>query len=130
VTADEYRWAAYENLRAAENADQGSHFVAGHYLAGLAVECILRAYRWRINEAWEGRHNLPRLAEEAEYFNLVSRRYRSRFASQFNDLVRRWRNDHRFYSSSKLETYLTRIRIASSTQSRLAENSKEMVELA
>ncbi len=33
------------------------------YCGGLAVECILRAFRWRKDPSFEGRHDLEELFE-------------------------------------------------------------------
>ncbi|HEY3782157.1 MAG TPA: hypothetical protein VGL56_13825 [Fimbriimonadaceae bacterium] len=130
ITAAEYKEASGEVLRAAENAHQSGDYVASHYLCGLAVECMLRALRWRHNRAWEGRHYLKALAEEAKYFDLISNRYRPRFVTQFNDLTRRWNNEHRFYPAEKLEAHLIKLNVGSKSSDRLFVNSAEMVEFA
>jgi hypothetical protein len=130
ITPDEYRLAATEALLAADAAHESQRFVASHYLSGVSVECILRAYRGRVNATFDGRHYLPRLAEEGKFFRIVTRKYKSRFTIQFNDLVRRWHNDHRYYPPRKLEEHLVRLQVAAGTRNRLELNSSDMIEFA
>src|SRR5262245_18567646 len=61
-TGEEYYQAAIERMRQAREL-HGSResYALAMYCSGLAVECILRAYRWRIEPSFEGRHDLDDL---------------------------------------------------------------------
>lgn len=109
IGSSEYREAACEMLDAAVEAHRAARYVASHYLAGLSVECILRAHRWRINSSWDGRHVLIRLAKSARFFELVPPTAAANFQYQFGELTRRWSNDHRYASPNKLPKYLNSI---------------------
>ena len=40
---------------------QKESFALSMYTAGLAVECLLRAFRWKKDKSFEGRHDLEDL---------------------------------------------------------------------
>ena len=61
LTADDYRWASLERIRAAEQLHGDAMYSSAIYFAGVAVECILRAYRVRIDPAFDSRHDLADL---------------------------------------------------------------------
>ena len=131
IGSAEYRLAAKETLDAALVAHDAGHFVVAHYLSGLSVECILRAYRWRIDGSWDGRHVLLRLAKSARFYEIVSERAQERFDDHFNEVVRRWSNDHRYASEDKLVKYLNSIEVTTNVKgSKPKENSRVMTEAA
>ena len=56
--ASDYKIAAEEHVSAARELYVRQRYVLAHYVAGLAVECMLRAYRGRIDPVFYGRHDL------------------------------------------------------------------------
>lgn len=109
IGSTEYRLAAEEHLSAAAQCHLSGDYLACHYLCGLAVECMLRAYRWKIDVSWDGRHVLPRLYKESRFDALVTERERSKMAESFSIVASRWSNNHRFASPAKLAKFLNEI---------------------
>lgn len=109
-TADTYRSAAKENLeRAQELFETGNYFLA-HYLAGLAVECHLRAYLRRTTREFDARHDLRELATESGYYQIVPAVQVAGFSAKFSTLNLRWRSNHRYYSERQFLDYMTEIK--------------------
>ena len=106
IGAAEYKASAEENLYAANASRMAGAYSVSHYLSGLSVECILRAYRWRIRQEWDGRHALVRLYRAAEFDRLIHRSDESAFADHFETVVASWNNEHRFISPAKLISFL------------------------
>ena len=109
-TAETYRFAAREHLkRAFALHENGEHFLA-HYVAGLAVECHLRASLRLITNEFDSRHDLRELAKEADFYGIVPRKLREEFFSNFDALNLRWRSNQRYYSKRQFLDYMTEIR--------------------
>jgi len=122
----DYKNSAEENLQAANLCREGS-YVASHYLSGLAAECILRAYRWRIDPSWHGRHALPRLYKAARFDHLLSSAERL----SFDLLVTRWSNEHRYFSSQQLTRFLNQIGATHNVRGdKLKDNARQMYNAA
>jgi hypothetical protein len=61
-TGKEYYRAAMERMRQAHRLFKASDsYALAMYCGGLAVECILRAFRWDKDRSFEGRHDLQEL---------------------------------------------------------------------
>lgn len=131
IGAAEYFFAARQNLEAALLAHEADLYVASHYLAGVAVESILRAYRWQINEEWDGRHFLARLLRESRLLSRVPTAASESFEEHFYELSRRWSNEHRYASDAKLLKYLNSIGAGRNFKGdKLRENSRIMTNAA
>ena len=69
--AEIYYEAAKEHKALAQELHEAGRYVMAHYLAGLAVECILRAYHYRLSPVFSGRHNLQTLYWDAQFDDVV-----------------------------------------------------------
>src|SRR5437870_2158697 len=59
---EEYFRAGNERMRQARTIYQaGGSYALAMYCGGLAVECLLRAFRWEKDQSFEGRHDLADL---------------------------------------------------------------------
>lgn len=105
VNAEEYRGAAYERYEAAVSAFSGKQYSMAHYLAGIAVECMLRAYQNRRDKQFSSKHNLYNLARESRFLDLLPPE-RADLRGIFEEMSLRWHNDHRYYPERKLRSYL------------------------
>jgi hypothetical protein len=131
IGAAEYRLAAEEHLSGAIQCHLSGDYLTCHYLCGLAVECMLRAYRWAIDSNWDGRHVLPRLYKESGFDELVSEKDAERMAASFSTITSRWSNNHRYTSPSKLAKYLNEIGATRNVKGdKLKRNSGEMYDAA
>ena len=108
--ANDYYRAALERMRQARLLCQsGDSFAMAMYVAGLAVECKLRAFRWRKDATFDGRHDLLRLFKESGILRLDEELLESKgvdpiqlrttvvaFRAAMNTVVLLWANDYRF----------------------------------
>ena len=109
-TAETYRNAAKENLERAQELFEADSYFLAHYIAGLAVECHLRAYLRRVTNEFDSRHDLRELATESGYYQIVPATQISDVSSKFSLLNLRWRSNHRYYSERQLLDYMSEIR--------------------
>jgi HEPN domain len=126
-TSDHYFRAALERMSQAHRlyrAGSGNYALA-MYAAGLAIECMLRAFMLRRGKsAFESRHNMLLLAKESGILNRDRDRLRQKGLSDehierhqkalwasVNDAFILWRNSYRFASEARLLAHLKRMRL-------------------
>lgn len=102
LTADDHYWAALDRIRAAELLHSDAKYGSAIYLAGVAVECILRAYRVRFDPEFDSRHDLPALLTASGLQNYVPEKRRAEVAAALGDVWARWRNDYRYASDDRV----------------------------
>jgi len=98
---------------------QNESYALAMYSAGLAVECLLRAFTWDRSGEFDGRHNLERLfgasrilrlADEAnQAVGLSESEMRSignELRGAMNTVAALWHNDFRFCSEQKVRSFL------------------------
>ncbi len=130
-TAESYRAAALEHMeRAQEFHAEGRYFLA-HYFAGVAVECLLRAYLLRINPEFDSRHDLYQLARSSGFFNLVPYNLQPVYSSKFAVLNLRWRSNHRYATEEQWRSYLSGLKADFSMKGeRVKNNSRTVLNIA
>ena len=106
-TAETYREAALEHMKLAQtlHSDLGEYGPA-HYWAGVAVECMLRAWRMLVDPQFESRHDLHGLVKEAGLLDLVPAKRKGEVAGALGEVARRWSNDHRYRPSRLVGRWL------------------------
>jgi HEPN domain-containing protein len=62
---EHYLEAAYERIDAARKLHNEQHYPEAVYFAGVAVECLLLAYKTRREPEFESRHDLRKLLKES-----------------------------------------------------------------
>jgi len=72
------------------------------YCAGVAVECILHAYRLRNTKEYESRHDLIGLMNESKICGLISIEEREKLTVYIKRIQQTWSNDLRYYSESQM----------------------------
>ncbi len=102
LTAEHYREAALERIAAAQNEYRAKRYADCIYLAGLATEAILRAYRCRINPEFDSRHDLADLMRASGLEDLVPAKRRQEVGVLLGKIWARWKNDYRFASNDRL----------------------------
>jgi hypothetical protein len=108
--AEQYRAASLEHLKLAGQLLDEERYLLSHYLSGLSVECMLRAYRFRIDQEFDGRHNLEILFRESGYEKNMPKAMRERVSVALNVVQLRWKNDYRFRCTEDLTRYLYQIK--------------------
>lgn len=101
-----YLIAAQEHITAASALHQSGHSVLTYYVAGLAVECLFRAYATLVGAAHDDKHDLRRLAQSDRFFDFMPDDQQASLAAALGDVVTRWQNNHRYRSESALRRYL------------------------
>ncbi len=127
--AETYREAAQEHSILATELHDAGHYVMAHYVAGLAVECILRAYRYRIGPVFDARHNLEALYAAADFGAVIAPDQEASVQTALAEVVRRWSNSHRFRSEQSLREYLKKANLGR-TGKYVRESSRRIVNAA
>jgi hypothetical protein len=104
--AETYREAAKEHAALLTPLHVQGRYVHTHYLAGLAVECILLAHKFISDPHFDPRHDLRSLAKDSRFFDYVPAREHDDLRVAINHVALRWSNDHRYRSVSALRSYL------------------------
>jgi hypothetical protein len=94
--AELYRVAASERSVCARELYDGGRYVEANYFAGLAVECILRAYRIRIDPEFDARHDRGRLYKMAKFADIVPQADIDRVNAALEEVAVLWSNEYRF----------------------------------
>jgi HEPN domain-containing protein len=110
-SADAYMAAAQERLADAERLYALRRYALSHYAAGLAVECLLRGYRYRIDPEFDSRHSLSLLFDSCGLNRVMSSSGLFRMRVLLSEIIRRWSNDLRFLSGRELRQRLKRARL-------------------
>jgi hypothetical protein len=100
----------------------GRAFALSMYCGGLAVESLLRAFRWTEDTSFEGRHDLSELLKASRLLKIADDYMRRKGASEdaisnagqtlrgaMNEVVILWHNNLRFASEASLKAFLKRI---------------------
>ena len=100
----------------------GDSYALAMYCAGVAVECLLRAFRWHKDPSFEGRHDLEDLLKSSDLLRIhddhmrrkgVSEEqvidYAIRLRAAMNEVIVLWHNSLRYASEASLRAFLKRI---------------------
>ena len=143
--AHEYFLVSTERMRQARRVhEQGGAYALAMYSSGLAVECMLRAFRWEKDKSFEGRHDLKDLLKASDFLKIddeysLSKRARieDREGTGLNartamiEIQSLWHNNLRFASEASLLAYLRRIgRVGGIKGDPLKKNSTDLLEAA
>ncbi len=105
-TARTYRDAAREHLARADALWAGEQYFLAHYMAGLAVECYLRACLRRRTDDFDARHDLNHLARQAGFYDLLPQNRVEDFSFKFSRLNLRWQSNHRYFSERQFLDFM------------------------
>ena len=106
IDAATYRVAANERLRSAHELYQQGSFALCFYVAGVAVECILRAHRCLVNTQFDARHDLKELYVQSRLSQKIGERFQDTFAVLIDRVGSLWHNNHRYLSEAALRRFL------------------------
>lgn len=120
--SEEYYQASLERMKQATKIHQlGGNYALAMYCAGLAVECMPRAFRWTEDASFEGRHDLNELLKASGLLSIDENYMRKKEASD-NEIIQSarrlrsamnliailWHNSLRFASEASLRAFLNR----------------------
>lgn len=106
MNATIYRDAAEEHVTTAALLQDNAAYVGAYYFAGLAVECLLRAYRYRIDPVFDARHDLYELAKVSNFFGGLGEEDSERGRALLGEVIVRWTNTHRYRSLKVLRSFV------------------------
>ncbi|HZY84170.1 MAG TPA: hypothetical protein VFE78_05035 [Gemmataceae bacterium] len=143
--AEEYYQASLERMQQARGIHRdGKNWALVMYCAGLAVECLLRAFRWTEDPTFEGRHDLGELLKASGLLKIDDDHMRRRGASEdaiyqsgkmlraaMNEVVSLWHNNLRFAPEASLKAFLNRLgRLQGVKGDPLKKNAGDLLEAA
>jgi HEPN domain-containing protein len=124
-TADHYFRAALERMSQAQRLyrEGTGNYAFAMYAAGLAVECMLRAFILRRRKTeFESRHNVLLLAKASGMLNvdrdMLKKRgltdeqieeHQKALSASVNDVFILWRNNYRFASEDRLRAHIKKM---------------------
>lgn len=117
----DYYLASLDRMRQAQTlSKERNAYALSMYCSGLAVECLLRAFRWKEDQSFEGRHDLKSLLRASKILRVNDEHMRRRgkteeeilrssreFRAAMNEIVILWHNNLRFASEARLKAHLT-----------------------
>ena len=98
VTEDSYRIAAVDHIGVAQDLYEYGQYPIAAYLAGLAVECMLRAYSHRLPGDFDARHDLRLWYRRSRFDVFVPETRKSDIGSALTIVASYWNNSQRYYS--------------------------------
>lgn len=102
--AEHYLDTARERVFSAVRLYELSRYSAAIYLAGVAVECLLRAYILRETKEFESRHDLTDLMRKSSIADFIPPQQNREFGAYLTTVWRRWKNNYRYASISRLSS--------------------------
>ena len=104
---DSLKEAALERITTARHlydakAGGSKHFSTAIYVAGVAVECILRAYRLKQDPQFDSRHDLADLLRESGFVGFVPEKRKREVSAALGEVWARWKNEYRYASDRRL----------------------------
>lgn len=143
--AEEYYQAAQERmLQAVKVYREERSYALAMYCGGLAVECLLRAFRWTNNPTFDGRHDLSDLLKASRLLQIADdeilqkpkQEERIRDANlklrvAMQEVVMLWHNSLRFSSEARLKSFLKSLdRLRGIKGDPLKKNALDLIEAA
>ena len=125
-TAEHYFRASVERISQAQllYKEGTGYYALTMCLAGVAVECLLRAYMVKRKREFESRHDLLLLFKESGILNVDMDKMKARgltdqqienhqkvLWSSVNDVFILWRNNFRFASEARLLAHLKKMKL-------------------
>ena len=105
--ANQYLDAAREHLARLQPLHDAADYALCIYVAGLAVECLLRAYRHRVDPKFSARHDLIVLAKESGFAVLFpAGKGSAAYLSALTNVGLIWSSNDRFRPESALRRRL------------------------
>jgi hypothetical protein len=103
---EHYFEAARERLTDSAKLHAVGGYVASVYLSGVAVECMLLAYRTRDDPQFDARHDLPALMRASGIMEFIKVDERRDFAVHLGTIWTFWKNNLRYVEQSRFEKHL------------------------
>jgi hypothetical protein len=106
-----YLDAAREHIPVAVELYDAAHYVLSVYVAGLAVECMLRAYRMRQCAEFDARHDLLELYRISKFADVLPEKRIAEYTALLGNVAFAWSNAHRYRSEKSMRAVWKRMRL-------------------
>jgi hypothetical protein len=120
---DHYFQTATQRMRQAQHLyNEGFSFALAIYVGGLAVECLLRAFKGRRDPTFDEKHHLLNLFAASGMLRVDSKKLRAKdwtdeqidahlrtLRVAVNEIFRLWANNYRFASEERLRSHFKEI---------------------
>ena len=123
---EHYLEATYERIDAARKLHNERHYPEAVYFAGVAVECLLLAYRTRENPEFESRHDLRRLLKESGMADFIRHKDLIRLPALLGEVWSRWKNNYRFASCGRLTSEFRKLKLGRGIRGEILKPNSEM----
>lgn len=98
--------AARERIGDAATLHAQGHYVAATYLSGVAVECMVRAYRGRQDPEFEGRHDIRTVMRSSGIMDFIREDEQKAFAAHIGTICSFCKNNLRYAETSRFESWI------------------------
>jgi hypothetical protein len=120
---EHYFQTATQRMRQALHLyNEGASFALAIYVGGVAVECLLRAFKGRRDPTFDEKHNLLRLFAASGMLHVDHEKLRKKgwsdaqiethlraLQAAVNEVVPLWANNYRFASEERLRSHLKQL---------------------
>jgi hypothetical protein len=124
---EHYLEASQERIDDARRLHNMKRYAAAIYLAGVAVECLLIAYKTRENAEFESRHDLASLLRESGIAGFIHRRDRTKLLVMLGEVWSRWKNNYRFASQERLLSEFKRLKLDKGFKEDILKPNSDMI---
>ena len=111
LSGDDYIDGASERIGSAYAMYAEDRFADTIYLAGVAVECVLRAFASDEADEFEARHDLHRLMKAATLERFVGEKQRQSISAALGEVWVRWKNNYRYVAERRLRSEIKRLQL-------------------
>jgi len=108
VRAEDYRRAAGERVTEAGELRRAQRYTLAMYVAGVAAECMLRAYH-RADAAFDERHDVIELLKECN-LDRLGEVAMTRLRAPVQTVHLLWSNSLRYFDERRIRAYLKSMR--------------------
>jgi len=110
--AQDYYLAALERNAESLYLHETGRYALSIYISGLAVECILRAFKAYTDSTsiFNEKHDLMNLLKASGLAEVGNEDFKIKIHKAVNRVFVVWKNNFRFFSNSKMQLYLKKIR--------------------
>jgi HEPN domain-containing protein len=127
IHPETYLRAAQERLRQAQAMVAPDDYALAHYLAGLAVESVLRAYLVRANAQFDAKHDIRKLVSQSQYYGFIRPKAVPQVAAAVAEIALRWSNLHRYRDVKDLEHWLKGRNLHDGVKGNVLKHSRDVV---
>jgi len=111
ITAEDYRETSLERANTARILHKAGRYAPAIYLAGIAVESLLRAYIIREGGEVDTLHDMDQLLRRPNLRGYVPHASIAEIDTWLGEVRSRWNNLYRWFSEQRLRTEYRRLKL-------------------